>query len=296
MYRAGAHVFRRTAATWMVRRGATFKEVADVLPCTPRDYGDLRKLDLRALLDVALPRREVSDGHRGASVLPRRLPCPATKSRLRHAVRGAAPAGLPHLRRGPRLEGPIRAATGWNGPAVRRGAGQVGVLSVVYRCGVSSSTSMPVCRKLRFPVRVCCEARHARSPTSAPESKLLADGFGPPVGPSGVASSPHRSNADWFARQHGPTRGRSPATRPRRRATAGGGPSAPCRAPHEVPQVTHCAGPCFDSEGPAGLRSPATEDGLRWGVSGLLCLRTPWSPRLQHGGTHVCFAGETRGS
>jgi site-specific recombinase XerD len=54
--RAGAHVFRRTAATWMVRRGATFKEVADVLGHARLETTAIyAKLDLRALLDVALP-------------------------------------------------------------------------------------------------------------------------------------------------------------------------------------------------------------------------------------------------
>ena len=53
---AGAHVFRRTAATWMVRRGATFKEVADVLGHARLETTAIyAKLDLGALLDVALP-------------------------------------------------------------------------------------------------------------------------------------------------------------------------------------------------------------------------------------------------
>jgi site-specific recombinase XerD len=54
--RAGAHVFRRTAATWMVRQGATFKEVADVLGHARLETTAIyAKLDLEALLDVALP-------------------------------------------------------------------------------------------------------------------------------------------------------------------------------------------------------------------------------------------------
>jgi site-specific recombinase XerD len=54
--RKGAHAFRHTAATQMVRRGATFKEVADVL-----GHGRIEttaiyaKLDLDTLADVALP-------------------------------------------------------------------------------------------------------------------------------------------------------------------------------------------------------------------------------------------------
>jgi integrase len=53
---SGAHVFRHTAATLMVHRGATFKEVADVLGHqhlkTTHIYA---KLDLRALARVAMP-------------------------------------------------------------------------------------------------------------------------------------------------------------------------------------------------------------------------------------------------
>jgi integrase/recombinase XerD len=54
--RKGAHAFRHTAATQMVRNGATFKEVADVL-----GHGRIEttaiyaKLDLDTLADVALP-------------------------------------------------------------------------------------------------------------------------------------------------------------------------------------------------------------------------------------------------
>lgn len=54
--RPGAHVFRHTVATWMVRRGATFKEVADVLGHARLETTAIyAKLDLGALLDVALP-------------------------------------------------------------------------------------------------------------------------------------------------------------------------------------------------------------------------------------------------
>jgi integrase/recombinase XerD len=61
----GSHVFRHSAATRMVRRGATFKEVADVLGhaslTTTAIYA---KLDLRTLGRVALPWPEVLDASR----------------------------------------------------------------------------------------------------------------------------------------------------------------------------------------------------------------------------------------
>jgi integrase len=54
--RLGAHTFRHTAASQMVNRGARFKEVADVLGhCTLQTTGIYAKLDLDALVAVALP-------------------------------------------------------------------------------------------------------------------------------------------------------------------------------------------------------------------------------------------------
>jgi site-specific recombinase XerD len=54
--RLGAHVFRHSAATWMVRRGATFKEIADVLGhARLQTTAIYAKLDLPALARVALP-------------------------------------------------------------------------------------------------------------------------------------------------------------------------------------------------------------------------------------------------
>jgi site-specific recombinase XerD len=56
-HRTGAaHVLRHTAATLMVRRGATFKEIADVLGHARLDTTAVyAKLDLDALSRVALP-------------------------------------------------------------------------------------------------------------------------------------------------------------------------------------------------------------------------------------------------
>jgi len=54
--RLGAHVFRHTAASDMVNRGASFKEVADVLGHQSlQTTGIYAKLDLPALSEVALP-------------------------------------------------------------------------------------------------------------------------------------------------------------------------------------------------------------------------------------------------
>ena len=54
--RLGAHVFRHTAASQMVNRGANFKDVADVLGHQSlQTTGIYAKLDLAALSDVALP-------------------------------------------------------------------------------------------------------------------------------------------------------------------------------------------------------------------------------------------------
>lgn len=56
--RLGAHVFRHTAASHMVNRGASFKEVADVLGHQSlQTTGIYAKLDLAALSEVALPWR-----------------------------------------------------------------------------------------------------------------------------------------------------------------------------------------------------------------------------------------------
>jgi site-specific recombinase XerD len=53
---SGAHLFRHTAATQMVRRGASFKAVADVLGHQSlQTTGIYAKLDLTALSQVALP-------------------------------------------------------------------------------------------------------------------------------------------------------------------------------------------------------------------------------------------------
>ena len=52
----GAHVFRHTAASGMVNRGASFKDVADVLGHQSlQTTGIYAKLDLDALSEVALP-------------------------------------------------------------------------------------------------------------------------------------------------------------------------------------------------------------------------------------------------
>jgi integrase len=54
--RPGAHVLRHTAATHMVRRGASFKEVADVLGhASLQTTGIYAKLDLETLARVAMP-------------------------------------------------------------------------------------------------------------------------------------------------------------------------------------------------------------------------------------------------
>ena len=54
--RMGAHTFRRTAASQMVNRGASFKDVADVLGHQSLETTALyAKLDLETLAPVALP-------------------------------------------------------------------------------------------------------------------------------------------------------------------------------------------------------------------------------------------------
>ena len=54
--RLGAYTFRHTAASQMVNRGASFKEVADVLGHRSlQTTGIYAKLDLDALVAVALP-------------------------------------------------------------------------------------------------------------------------------------------------------------------------------------------------------------------------------------------------
>jgi site-specific recombinase XerD len=54
--RLGAHVFRHTAASTMINRGASFKDVADVLGHQSlQTTGIYAKLDLPALAEVALP-------------------------------------------------------------------------------------------------------------------------------------------------------------------------------------------------------------------------------------------------
>ena len=54
--RLGAHTFRHTAASQMVNRGASFKEVADVLGHRALQTTGLdATLDLDALVAVALP-------------------------------------------------------------------------------------------------------------------------------------------------------------------------------------------------------------------------------------------------
>ena len=56
MERSGAHVFRHTAATQMVRRGATFKQVADILGHALIETTTIyAKLDVDTLSRVALP-------------------------------------------------------------------------------------------------------------------------------------------------------------------------------------------------------------------------------------------------
>jgi len=59
---SGVYVLRHTLATTMVRGGATFKEVADILGHSSlTTTGIYAKLDLQALAQVALPGREVRD-------------------------------------------------------------------------------------------------------------------------------------------------------------------------------------------------------------------------------------------
>jgi len=54
--RGGAHIFRHSAASQMVNRGASFKDVADVLGHhSLQTTGIYAKLDLEALAAVALP-------------------------------------------------------------------------------------------------------------------------------------------------------------------------------------------------------------------------------------------------
>ena len=54
--RRGAHVFRHSAASHMVNRGASFKDVADVLGHQSlHTTGIYAKLDLATLSEVALP-------------------------------------------------------------------------------------------------------------------------------------------------------------------------------------------------------------------------------------------------
>jgi site-specific recombinase XerD len=56
MARYGAYVFRHSAATGMVRRGASFKQVADVLGHQSlRTTAGYAKLDLQTLVQVAMP-------------------------------------------------------------------------------------------------------------------------------------------------------------------------------------------------------------------------------------------------
>ena len=56
--RRGAHIFRHSAASHMVNGGASFKDVADVLGHQSlHTTGIYAKLDLAALLEVALPWR-----------------------------------------------------------------------------------------------------------------------------------------------------------------------------------------------------------------------------------------------
>jgi len=54
--RFGSHIFRHSAATQMVRRGAAFKDVADILGHQRLQTTNIyAKLDLGNLLQVALP-------------------------------------------------------------------------------------------------------------------------------------------------------------------------------------------------------------------------------------------------
>ncbi len=53
---SGAHLFRHTAASQMINRGASFKEIADILGHRSlQTTGIYAKLDLEALSRVALP-------------------------------------------------------------------------------------------------------------------------------------------------------------------------------------------------------------------------------------------------
>ena len=54
--RLGAHAFRHTAASQLVNRGVSFKEVADILGHQSlQTTGIYAKLNLGALAEVALP-------------------------------------------------------------------------------------------------------------------------------------------------------------------------------------------------------------------------------------------------
>jgi site-specific recombinase XerD len=54
--RSGSHMLRHSAASQMLNRGASFKEIADVLGHQSlQTTGIYAKLDLDALADVALP-------------------------------------------------------------------------------------------------------------------------------------------------------------------------------------------------------------------------------------------------
>ena len=54
--RLGAHMFRHTAASCMVNRGVSFKDIADVLGHQSlQTTGIYAKLDLATLAEVALP-------------------------------------------------------------------------------------------------------------------------------------------------------------------------------------------------------------------------------------------------
>jgi integrase len=63
--RFGSHIFRHSAATQMVRRGASFKEVADIFGHQRLQTTNIyAKLDLANLQQVALPWPEVSNDAR----------------------------------------------------------------------------------------------------------------------------------------------------------------------------------------------------------------------------------------
>ena len=56
VHRPGAHVLRHTLATEMVRQGAAFKEIADILGHRSLvSTGVYAKLDLESLSKVAMP-------------------------------------------------------------------------------------------------------------------------------------------------------------------------------------------------------------------------------------------------